>query len=197
MPVMHLIAGPNGAGKSLLYECLVRPRHPGLPFVNPKIYAREYLESIPDAKDRADAARARADEERQELLGAAKSFVTECVFSHPSRVALMTYARSIGYEVVLYALGLDEPRKLVQRVNLQAKEGADPAPIHKMLERYPRILENLRRGIRVADLAFLFDASDANSGGPRLVASVAHGAIRVHTVIRPRWLDRVLGFSED
>jgi predicted ABC-type ATPase len=194
---MHLIAGPNGAGKSLLYECLVGPRHPGLPFVNPKTYAHEYIESIPDPRKRADTARMRADEEREELLRTRKSFVTECVFSHPSRVVLITYARSIGYEVVLYALGLDEPRKLVQRVNLQAKEGGDPAPTYKVLERYPRVLENLRRGVRVADLAFLFDASEANNGGPRLVASVAQGKIRVHTIIRPRWLDKVLGFSED
>jgi predicted ABC-type ATPase len=197
MPVMHLIAGPNGAGKSLLYECLVRPRFPALPFVNPKAYALEYLQSIPDAKERADAARVRADDERQELLRTAKSFVTECVFSHPSRVALMTHARSLGFEVVLYALGLDEPRKLVHRVTQQAKAGTDAAPTYKVLERYPRVLENVRLGIRVVDLAFLFDASDASSGGPRLVASIAHGTIRVHTVIRPRWLEKVLGFSED
>jgi predicted ABC-type ATPase len=193
MPIMHLIAGPNGAGKSLLYECLIRPRHPALPFVSAQAYAIEYLQGVTDAKKRADKARAWTDEAREELLRDGKSFVTESVFSHSSRVALITHARALGFEVVLYALALDEPRKLVQRVNQQAREGGDPAPTYKVLDRYPKTLENLHRGIRAADVSFLFDAVDASQGGPRLVATVNSGKIRLHAVPRPLWLDRVLG----
>ena len=32
MPVLHLIAGPHGAGKSALYDYLIAPRHPALPY---------------------------------------------------------------------------------------------------------------------------------------------------------------------
>jgi predicted ABC-type ATPase len=196
MPVLHLIAGPNGAGKSALYEYLIAPRHPAFPFVNAQVYAGEQLHQITDAAGRAEAARLWADGERDRLLRAGRSFVTETVFSHASRVALITHARSLGYEVVLYALALDEPRKLLHRVTQRVREGGHAVPTHKVLERYPRTLENLRRAVRLADLVFLFDAVDASSGGPRLIASIVNGQMRLHTVLRPRWVDKVLGFAE-
>lgn len=196
MPVLHLIAGPNGAGKSTLYDYLIAPRHPALPFVNAQQHAAEQLQHMADAAARDEAAQVWADTQRQDLLRASRSFVTETVFSHASRVALIAQARSLGYEVVLYALALDEPRKLLQRVTQRVREGAHAVPSHKVLERYPRTLENFRRAVRMADLVFLLDAVDAQEGGPRLVASIVAGRLHLHTVLRPRWVEKVLGFAE-
>jgi predicted ABC-type ATPase len=196
MPVLHLIAGPNGAGKSTLHRYLVSPRHPGLPFVDARAWASAQLQHILDAATRARAARAWADEQRQTLLRLGQSFVTETAFSHPSRLALVAQARTQGFEVVLYALALDEPRRLLQRVSQRVREGGDPVPSHTILERYPRCLENFRHAVFMADLAFLIDATDALEGGPRLVASVAAGRMHLHTVLRPRWVEKVLGFAE-
>lgn len=196
MPVLHLIAGPNGAGKSTLYDYLIAPRHPALPFVNAQQHAVDHLRQVADAAERDEAAQAWADHQRQDLLRAGRSFVTETVFSHASRVALIAQARSLGYEVVLYALALDEPRKLLQRVTQRSREGGHAVPSHKVLERYPRTLENFRRAVRMADLVFLLDAVDAQDGGPRLVASITAGRLHLHTVLRPRWVEKVLGFAE-
>lgn len=195
MPVLHLIAGPNGAGKSTLYDYLIAPRHPALPLVNAQVHAQEALQHVPDAQ-RVEAARAWADQRREELLRAGQSFVTETAFSHASRVALIAQARSLGYEVVLYALCLDEPRRLLARVNQRVREGGHAVPTHKVLERYPRTLDNFRRAVRMADLAFLLDAADAQEGGPRLIASIVSGQMHLHTVLRPRWVEKVLGFAE-
>jgi predicted ABC-type ATPase len=196
MPVLHLVAGPNGVGKSTLYEYLIAPRHPALPFVSAQVYAAEHLQHIDDPDARTLAAQAWVDERRQELLRDGASFVSETVFSHPSRLALIAQARSFGYEVVLYALCVDEPRRLLQRINQRVREGGAPVATHKVLDRYPRVLENFRRAVRLADMCFLFDAIDAQHGGPRLVASVVAGQMHLHTVLRPRWVDKVLGFAE-
>jgi predicted ABC-type ATPase len=196
MPVLHLIAGPHGAGKTALYEYLIAPRHPALPFVNAQQHAAEHLLHIAEPAERAEAARRWADDERERLLRAARSFVTETAFSHASRLALIAQARSLGYEVVLYAMGVDEPRRLLQRVTQRVREGGHAVPTHKVLERYVRCLENFRRAVRLADLVFLLDAADAADGGPRLVASIVTGQMHLHTVLRPRWVDRVLGFAE-
>jgi predicted ABC-type ATPase len=111
-------------------------------------------------------------------------------------VALITHARSLGYEVVLYGLAVDEPRHLIQRVTQRVREGGHAVPTHKILERYPRCLDNLRRAVRLVDLALLLDGCDVSEGGPRLIASVVTGSVRLQSVHRPRWVDKVLGFAE-
>ena len=173
MPVLHVIAGPNGAGKSAYYEYVLQARYPSLPFVPSQ-----------------DA------DERERLLQARESFVTETVMSHPSRLALLTHARTLGYQVVLHALAVDDPRVLLQRVAQRVREGGAPVPSHKVLQRYPRSLANLRRAVPLADLSFLVDSAEAYQGGPRLIASCAGGRFKLHTVLRPRWVDKVLGFAE-
>jgi predicted ABC-type ATPase len=196
MPVLHLIAGPNGAGKTALYQYLIAPRHPGLPFIDAQAHEAAKLQHIGEAEPRALAARAWADDQRQALLRQGASFVTETVFSHPSRLALIAQARTQGFEVVLYAMGLDEPRRLLQRVSQRVREGGHPVPSHKVLERYPRCMDHLRHAVFLADLALLIDAVDAHEGGPRLVASVTARQMQLHTVLRPRWVEKMLGFAE-
>ena len=196
MPVLHLIAGPHGAGKTALYDYLIAPRHPALPFVNAHRHAAQHLRHLRDPAQQALAALEWAEAQRTSLMHSHASFVTETAFSHPSRLALITEARSRGYEVVLYAIALDEPRALLHRVTQRVREGGHAVPTHKVLERYVRCLENFRRAVRLADLVFVLDASDAAEGGPRLVASIVTGQMHLHTVLRPRWVDRVLGFAE-
>lgn len=179
-----------------MYEYLIAPRHPALPFINPAAYAMSELGDVEDAQERIDKARVWGDTQREEMLRAGQSFVTESVFSHASRLAMITHARSLGYEVVLYALAADDPRRLLQRVTQRVREGGHAVPSHKVLERYPRCIENFRRAVRLVDLALLLDASDAADGGPRLIASIITGQIRLHGVLRPRWVDKVLGFAE-
>lgn len=196
MPVLHLIAGPNGAGKSTLHEFLIAPREPTLPFVTAHSQAVKELTAALEPEQRAEAARAWLDGERQRWLRAGSSFATETTLSHPSRLALITQARTLGYEVVLYALGLDEPRHLLHRVSQQVREGGHGVPSHKVLDRYGRSIDNMRRAVRMVDLALLLDAADAQEGGPRLIASVVAGHLQLHTLLRPRWVDRVLGFAK-
>jgi predicted ABC-type ATPase len=196
MPVLHLIAGPHGAGKSTLYHYLIAPRYAGLPFVDAQAYASAQLRHILDPATRERAARTWADEQRQLLLRQGQSFVTETAFSHPSRIALIAQARSLGFEVVLYALALDEPRLLLQRVSQRVREGGHAVPSHKVLERYARCLDNLRQAVFISDLVFLIDAVGAHEGGPRLVASIVARQMNLHAVPRPRWVEKVLGFAE-
>lgn len=195
MPVLHLIAGPNGAGKSTLYRYLIQPRYPQLPFVNADLYEREQLGHIRHAVRRSEAARAWADVQRKAHLEAGQAFVSETVFSHPSKLQLIAEARALGFEVALYAVCLDDPRRLLERVQQRVHEGGHDVPVNKILARYPRTLENLRLAVREVQLAMLFDAADTETGGPHLVASVVGGQVRPHGPWLPAWARKVLGLA--
>ena len=91
MRVFHLLAGPNGAGKSTLYRALMRDGILGLDltFVNADLYERDHLGHIFDPEQRSNAARKWADTQRAAKLAAGESFVSETVFSHESKLALI------------------------------------------------------------------------------------------------------------
>ena len=101
-PVFYLLAGPNGAGKSTLYRSAIAS---GLlpsdaEFVNADLHEAHALQHITDPELRSAQARAWADARRSSCLAQGQSFVSETVFSHPSKLALMRDARAAGFAVV-------------------------------------------------------------------------------------------------
>jgi predicted ABC-type ATPase len=196
MPVLRLIAGPNGAGKTTLYRTLIGPRYPGLPFVNADDYEAEHLQGEGNPRRRSEQARGWADAARAALLSQGEAFVTETVFSHPSKLELMVQARTHGFATALYVVCVDEPRLLLGRVRGRVQEGGHDVPPDKIITRYPRTLALLQDALALAELSFLFDGSDVEQGGPVLVASIAGGRMNLHTALRPRWVEKILGFAE-
>lgn len=190
---MHLIAGPNGAGKSTLYRYLIAPRYPSLPFINADLHERDQLQHITDVVRRSEAARAWADAEREAHLASGRAFVTETVFSHPSKLALIRQAQAEGFEVALYVVCLDDPRRLLQRVKQRVREGGHDVPSQKILERYPRTVAHLGKAVHMANLSMLFDAEETDQDGPVLLASVFAGTPQLHVARLPRWARTVLG----
>ena len=95
-PVFYLLAGPNGAGKSTLYKALVLSGT--IPntaeFVNADLYEAAHLQHIANDQARSEQARLWADGRRVELLRASLSFVSETVFSHASKLALIEEAQA-------------------------------------------------------------------------------------------------------
>ena len=171
-PVFHLLAGPNGAGKSTLYRALVSTG--GIPktleFVNADLYEQSYLQHVIDLQARSEAARDWADNRREVLLNAKTSFVSETVFSHDSKLALITQAQAMGFEVILYVVSVDDPQRLLARVSQRVREGGHHVPADRILQRYPRTMANLKKAVRLADLAFVYDAAEAAQGAHLLVA---------------------------
>ena len=193
-PIFHLLAGPNGAGKSTLYRALaesgVVENH--LEFVNADLYERNNLQHIPDLQQRSEAAREWADARRDALLHARIGLVSETVFSHESKLGLIGHAQSLGYQVVLYVVCLDDPQRLLARVSQRVREGGHNVPASRILERYPRTLAYLGQAVRIADLAFLYDAADVTQGAHNLVALCEKKQTTLMTDELPRWAATML-----
>lgn len=200
-PVFYLLAGPNGAGKSTLYLSAVAS---GLlpidaEFVNADFYEASALQHIADSQTRSTQARAWADARRAACLKQGVSFVSETVFSHPSKLALMRDARAAGFAVVLLVVCVNDPQQLLGRVAQRVTEGGHDVPADRILARYPRTLQHLKSAIPLADLALLYDTSGVGRqgvSGPKLVARWRDGLWHWQVQRPPAWAKKIQPSSE-
>lgn len=171
MPVLHLVVGPNGAGKTTFYRMILEPAT-RLPFVNADEIARIRWPGFEEAHGH-EAAQA-AEQKRDRLITAGKSFIAETVFSHPSKLELIHRAKAQGYLVTLHVILVPEELTVV-RVGLRVEQGGHSVPEDKIRSRYRRLWGNVKAALKDADDAYVYDNSRA--GKPyREVARYRDGA---------------------
>jgi predicted ABC-type ATPase len=190
-PSLVLLAGPNGAGKSTLYETRVAPSFAG-PFVNADLIQRDELKD-PTMEASYRAAEIAA-ERRARLLEERKSFATETVFSHPSKLEIIAEARARGYIVIVMHVGVDDPGLSVARVRARTEEGGHDVPERKIRERYARGQPLIRQAVLAADRGMVFDNSRLNEP-PRLMLAFAAGRLVQAEPVLPGWVRAV--YAED
>lgn len=181
MPVLHLVVGPNGAGKTTFYERVLGPAL-RLPFINADEIARRLWPGREEAQGHAAAAKAEA--ERSKAIAARRSFISETVFSHPSKLDLIRRAVAAGYRVTLHVVLVPEDLAVV-RVRLRREQGGHGVPEAKIRSRYQRLWRNVRQAIALAHEAALYDNSRARVPY-KLVARYRDGA-RVFLGRMPPW----------
>ncbi len=182
-PTLFLIAGPNGAGKTTFYETVLKPRV-AAPFINADIIQRDELQN-PSVEAAYRAAQIAADR-REELLKARQSFVTETVFSHPSKLAMLKNARDLGFRIVVFHLHLSSADLAVARVEGRVGEGGHPVPEDKIRVRYDRNQELIRMAVLMADNGVVYDASGLNVA-PRLLMKTRAGRVEHVVPDTPDW----------
>ena len=155
-PTMIVLAGPNGAGKSPLYQTRVAPSFAG-PFINADIIQRDELRD-PSPAASYEAARI-ASSRRDDYLSRGRDFVTETVFSHPSKLELIDEARDRGFTVIVMHVGVDTPDLSVARVGTRVEEGGHIVPEDKIRARYMRGAPLIRAAVLKADRGMVFDNS--------------------------------------
>ena len=145
---MIVLAGPNGAGKSTLYATRVAPGFAG-PFINADIIQRNELRD-PSPEASYEAARI-ASSRRAEFVIQRRDFVTETVFSHPSKLELIGEARANGFTVIVMHVGVETAELSVARVEARVEEGGHIVPVDKIHARYNRSAPLIRDAVLQAD----------------------------------------------
>lgn len=183
-PIIVALAGPNGAGKSSFYRAYLQPS--GLRFVNADVLALELqLDPYRAAK--------LADRLRRQLVEQHESFIFETVFSDPvgEKLSFLKEAQALGYTAVLFFIGVDSSRTSGDRVAMRVSKGGHDVPPDKLAQRYPRVLNNLKRALIELPNVRIYDNSLVG-GSPRLVAARENGGkIRLHHPT-PAWLRPLL-----
>lgn len=157
-PVLHVIAGPNGAGKTTFVERVLAPS--SLEFVNADHIAAERWPDGPGehAYEAAQAAQLR----REQLMEARRSFVTETVFSHESKVGFVLSASRSGYIVVLHVVIVPEDFA-VARVEDRVSNGGHAVPEDKIRSRHRRLWGHVAAAVRIADQSHVYDNTSAST----------------------------------
>jgi predicted ABC-type ATPase len=175
---LDLIAGPNGAGKTTLYERVIAPGRPGLPFVNADRIARDRFPGQ-ELEHAYEAARIAATA-RAALLDARLDFCAETVFSHESKIDLVTTAVAVGYDVVLHVVMIPLPLS-GPRVVARVAAGGHDVPAEKLASRYERLWPHIATAVPHCYHAVFYDNSSDH--GPIETASYRYGVADY----APRW----------
>ena len=101
-----------------------------------------------------------AADERAQLLADNRSFITETVFSHPSKVDLVEEAIIRGYLVHLHVI-IVPVDVAVNRVAERVRDGGHDVPQQKIRDRYMRLWDLIVHARSVADRTEFFDNSAA------------------------------------
>lgn len=169
-PVLHLVVGPNGAGKSTFHDEVIAPVT-GLEWVNADAIAADRWPG--DTAAHAYQASALAAARRAALVAERRSFATETVFSHPSKLELVDVAEEAGYLVTLHVILVPEALA-VARVADRVEHGGHAVPEAKVRERYRRLWPLVAEAMGRVDTARAYDNSRA-ARPFRLVATFERG----------------------
>jgi predicted ABC-type ATPase len=183
-PIVVALAGPNGAGKSTFFDAYLA--RTGLYFVNADVLALSLTMNPYSAANLADMLRRQLVEQR-------KSFVFETVFSDPvgNKLDFLKDTESAGYTVVLVFIGIAGPEISDDRVAMRVSQGGHDVPRKKLVERFPRIMNNLKRAMAELSNVWVYDHSELDQGY-RLVATRENGqGIKLHKPT-PEWLRALL-----
>lgn len=182
-PIVVALAGPNGAGKSTFFDAHLAKA--GLYFVNADVLAL-------NGEMNPYAAAKLADRLRRQLVEQRESFVFETVFSDPvgDKLEFLKATEEAGYTVVLVFIGIAGPEISDDRVAMRVSQGGHDVPMKKLFERFPRVMNNLKRALAELSNVWVFDHSDLDRGY-RLVARVENSRGIELFEPTPEWL-RVL-----
>lgn len=184
-PLLILLAGPNGAGKSTFHD-LHLANH-GIPFINADRIALETFGNQ-DPQTSIPAARL-AEAIRERMLTEGRSFIFETVLSDPqgAKIAFLAKARAAGYFVDAHFIGIASPALSQARVIHRVENGGHDVPDDKIASRYPRVMENLRRLVPVANRLTIYDNSETTRPH-RPVACFTDGDLVCLSAEIPAWL---------
>ncbi|KAA0023317.1 zeta toxin family protein [Antrihabitans cavernicola] len=176
-PRLDLVVGCNGAGKSTLVDTVLAPLLIDSVFVNADQIAKARWPDDPVAHS-YDAAKVAA-RTRSTLLTLGRSFIAETVFSHPSKLELITEAHERGFRVVLHVVMVPEDYA-VERVRLRVASGGHDVPEAKIRQRYSRVWPLVATAITRCDQATVYDNHGRTT---RIVARYVDGTL----VADPQW----------
>jgi len=183
-PIVVALAGPNGAGKSTFFNAYLA--NTGLRFVNADVLAHSLGMDAYAAAEKAGIL-------RRELVKLHESFIFETVFSDPvgDKLDFLKAIEKAGYTAVLIFIGVSGPEISDERVAMRVLQGGHDVSPKKLVERFPRTMNNLKRSLVELSNVWVYDHSELEQGYRLVAAMENRQGIKLHEPT-PEWLRALL-----
>ena len=152
-----LFAGVNGAGKTTLYQS--DEEYKNLPRINMDEIVREFG-SWKNTKDVSRAGMI-AVKKINEYFDRGQSFNQETTLCGKSIFRNIERAKLLGYEVILYYVGVAGIDTAKERVRLRVKNGGHGIPDEDIVRRYSESIANLESIIPICEQVKIYDNTDS------------------------------------
>lgn len=149
-PEITVFAGPNGSGKSTITE-LLRPLH--VTYIN-----ADDIKRILDCSD-LEAAEI-AQSQREKCIEKKQDFCFETVLSTDRNLRLLKRAKDEGFFIRCYYILTADPQINIARVASRVSAGGHGVPEDKIISRYDKALDLVRRLIPICDVCHIYDNSE-------------------------------------
>ena len=152
-PIIIALAGSNGAGKSTFFECFLTES--GLRFINADVLSASMNVSGYEAAELASSL-------RSALVAQRESFIFETVLSDPvgEKVEQLESYAELEYTIVLIFIQIDSPEESIKRVAMRVSQGGHDVHDEKLLARFERTQENLKRAIERLPYVIVYSNDD-------------------------------------
>lgn len=147
----YLVMGPNGSGKSTLIANLFSIGKVATTYINADLIKYK----APEMTD--VAAMLATTYQVKEYIDNGYSFCYETVFSHPSKLDLIEYAKNNGYTIITMFVYTQHPHINCARVRLRQQQGGHKVAQEKIISRYYRCLANFTRLAQISSEVHTFD----------------------------------------
>ena len=185
-PNFTIFGGPNGSGKSTAYDRFVRAGFDSGEYLNPDEIAKSASESGTGGS--AFDMRAGRDvlERTRSLIDAHRSFVRESTLTGREIVRTAERAKAAGYRLVLVFVAVSSPATPRGRIAVRVAKGGHDIPVDAQERRFPRSFDNVRRIVRLVDVAYLLDNAGLQH---RLVATACEGTLTFLDAQEAVWVE--------
>lgn len=189
---MIIFAGANGSGKSTALEYIRKDANfPGIYINADDIAKSDALKHISDPTQRNLVAAQQADAQRQSALKRHEAFALETVLSTGEKIALITQARTAGYDVQVAFVTTSSDDINVRRVAGRVAAGGHPVPEDRIRSRYREAMRLLPHAFDHATRGDAFDNS-VDGGSVLWVAHKSDGQFSRIADPPPSWYHSAL-----
>lgn len=179
-----VFAGVNGAGKTTLYQA--NDEYLDMPRIN----LDEIVRDIGSWKNKSNVAKAGliAVKQIKELFLKEDSFNQETTLCGHMILRNIRQAKELGYEVVLYYVGLDSADLAKERVRQRVSAGGHGIPEADIERRYSESIHNLKNVLEICDHVYIYD----NSRSFVKIAEFMDGKLVDVSEYVPAWISELI-----